>query len=177
MYNVPNDWKLGDLLELSLDEKLKWLYDAIAGLGETLPEVSSSDNGKVLAVSGGKWSGVQENYVAGDKFTNSEDVLWSAGTFTSTTSFRFLISLPKRRFSGTARVTKAKASIYYYNGTNKANDIDFIQTEGYSASVRILSDSLAMIQLIAPSAYSSVTAGSNGSVYFAKDAFEITFDS
>lgn len=175
--STPKDWKLGDLLELSLDEKLKWLYNAIDGLGETLPEVSSADNGKVLAVSGGEWTGVQENYVAGDKFTNSEDILWSSGTFTSTTSFRFLISLPKRRFSGTASVTKAKASIYYYNGTNKANDIDFIQTAGYSASVRILSDSLAMVQLIAPSAYSSVTAGSNGSVYFAKDAFEITFAS
>lgn len=175
--STPNAWKLGDLLELSLDEKLKWLYNAIEGLGETLPEVTASDNGKVLAVSGGKWAGVQENYVAGDKFTNSEDVLWCAGTFTSTTSFRFLVSLPKRRYSGTATVTKAKASIYYYTGNNKANDIDFIETEGYSASVRILSDSLAMIQLIAPAAYTSVTAGSNGSVYFAKDAFEITFDS
>lgn len=170
-------WERGPHLEISTDEKLDSLYNAIENLGETLPEVTSADNGKVLGVSGGKWSGIQENYVAGDKFTNSEDVLWSTGTFTSTTSFRFLISLPKRRFSGTARITKAKASIYYYNGTNKANDIDFIQTEGYSTSVRILSDSLAMVQLIAPSAYSSVTAGSNGSVYFAKDAFELTFDS
>lgn len=170
-------WERGSHLEISTDEKLDSLYNAIEDLGETLPEVTSADNGKVLGVSGGKWSGIQENYVAGDKFTNSEDVFWCAGTFTSTTSFRFLISLPKRRFSGTASITKAKASIYYYNGTNKANDIDFIQTEGYSASVRILSDSLAMVQLIAPSAYSSVTAGSNGSVYFAKDAFEITFAS
>lgn len=170
-------WERGPHLEISTDEKLDSLYNAIEGMGETLPEVTSADNGKVLGVSGGKWSGIQENYVAGDKFTNSEDVMWSAGTFTSSTSFRFLITLPKRRFSGTASITKAKASIYYYNGTNKANDIDFIQTEGYSASIRILSDSLAMVQLIAPSAYASVTAGSNGSAYFAKDAFEITFAS
>lgn len=60
MYKVPNDWKLGNFMELSEDEKLKWLYNESTEAMEkaeegSLPEVSSSDNGKLLGVSGGEW--------------------------------------------------------------------------------------------------------------------------
>ena len=206
MYKVPEEWKLSDFLELSNNEKLKWLYNEsteamekaeklpeasasdngkflgvaeggyeLQELPEELPSVTASNNGEVLEVDNGEWKAIQEHYVSGDKFANSEGASWFAGTFSSTTTFRFTMTLPKTRHNGTASVTKAIASIYLYNGTNKASEVDFKNTANYIASVTLLSDSLASVQLISPTAFSSVTAGSTGSVYFAQGNFEISF--
>lgn len=43
MYNVPNDWKLGNYMELSPDEKLKWLYNATQELEEEISQLGGSD--------------------------------------------------------------------------------------------------------------------------------------
>lgn len=58
MYKVPEEWKLSDFLELSNDEKLKWLYNGVknGGGGSDLPEVTSDDNGDVLTVVEGAWA-------------------------------------------------------------------------------------------------------------------------
>lgn len=58
MYKVPEEWKLSDFLELSNDEKLKWLYNGVknAGGGSDLPDVTSDDNGDVLTVVNGEWN-------------------------------------------------------------------------------------------------------------------------
>ena len=61
MYKVPNDWKLGNFMELSEDEKLKWLYNESTEAMEKaetkeLPAVTSSDNGDVLTVVDGAWA-------------------------------------------------------------------------------------------------------------------------
>ncbi len=58
MYKVPEEWKLSDFLELSNDEKLKWLYNGVknAGGGSDLPNVTSDDNGDVLTVVDGAWA-------------------------------------------------------------------------------------------------------------------------
>ena len=156
-------------LTLSDDENIE------EGYYPALELVDDSDNGKVLTVANGEWQPIQEHYVSGDKFRNTDSATWFTGTFSSTTSFRFTMSLPKRRYSGTASVTKATASIYIYDGTNKASNVDFKNTANYSVTITLLSDSLASIQLISPTAFSSVTAGSTGSVYFEQGNFEISF--
>lgn len=43
MYNVPNDWKLGNYMELSPDEKLKWLYNATQELEDEISQLGGSD--------------------------------------------------------------------------------------------------------------------------------------
>lgn len=42
MYKVPNDWKLGNYMELSPDEKLKWLYNATQELEEEISHLGGS---------------------------------------------------------------------------------------------------------------------------------------
>ena len=42
MYKVPNDWKLGNYMELSPDEKLKWLYNATQELEEEIAQLGGS---------------------------------------------------------------------------------------------------------------------------------------
>lgn len=39
MYNVPNDWKLGNYMELSPEEKLKWLHSATEELKSATAEL------------------------------------------------------------------------------------------------------------------------------------------
>ena len=60
---VPEKWRIGRF-QKSLKEKLNWLYDEVEDVEEAvsdleenaLPEVSGSDNGKLLGVSSGEWA-------------------------------------------------------------------------------------------------------------------------
>ena len=42
MYNVPNDWKIGNYMELSPEEKIKWLYNATQELEEEISHLGGS---------------------------------------------------------------------------------------------------------------------------------------
>lgn len=89
MYKVPEEWKLSDFLELSNDEKLKWLYNGVknGGGGSGLPEVTADDNGDVLTVVEGAWAkaepggGGAENYYV--DFTATYDSDQNTYTITS----------------------------------------------------------------------------------------------
>lgn len=111
-----------------------------------------------------------------EKLRISSNGLWLSGTFTSSTSFRFNIPLNKQlpvdvNFS----LEACTANLYYYDGTVKASSIDFLTETGYSANIRIASQSLLCVELINTGGY-TVTPGTAGSVLFPNNtSLEVLF--
>ena len=102
--------------------------------------------------------------------------LWLSGTFTSNTSFRCNVPLNKQLPNDVNFTLEAcTASLYAHDGTNKATAIDFLTETGYSANIRLATQSLICIELIKTGGY-SVNPGAAGSVFFAdKEALKIKF--